>query len=337
VEITPFIHDNNEVSLHVDLDISQVKDRIDLGGIQQPEISQNKLLADLRVRDGEINLIGGIIQNTDSRATTGIPGLGGIPILGRLFSGETVNRAKTELVIAIIPHIVRGPDLNGGNLKGIAAGNATQIKVGYGQRKVAAAPQQSSTAVPDAPPATAPPVTAPPATAPAPAVATVPPANQLPPATAPPADSSAPRLPGPVLPGFARLSFLPGNSVDSQLGQSVTVSVYAENVKDMVNTAAKLQFDPKIIRVTNIIAGELPQQGGVSVQPSKNILNDSGQAEVSFSRPTGVSGSGGLFSIVLQAVGRGNTMLNLSGVTMRGANGQPVPSNTPPALAVNVK
>jgi hypothetical protein len=140
-----------------------------------------------------------------------------------------------------------------------------------------------------------------------------------------------------VLPGFARLSFLPGNSVDTQLGQSVTVTVYAENIKDMMNAAAKLQFDPKILRVTNISAGDLPQQGGASVRPSQNILNDSGQAEVSFSRETGVSGSGGLFSIVLQAVGRGNTMLSLSGLSMRGANGQPVPSNTPPALAVNVK
>jgi general secretion pathway protein D len=335
VEITPFVHDNNEVSLHVDLDISQVKDRIDLGGVSEPEISQNKLLADLRVKDGEINLIGGIIQNTDSRATTGIPGLGSIPILGRLFSGETVNRAKTELVIAIIPHIVRGPDVNGSNLRGIAAGNATQIKVGYGQRKVAPVQQQGSAAVPEAPPATAPRLTAPPATAPP--LATAPAPNGPPPATNSAPESSAPRLPGPVLPGSARLSFLPGNSVDAQLGQPVTVTVYAENVKDMVNAAAKLQFDPKILRVTNIVAGDLPQRGGVSVQPSQNILNDSGQAEVSLSRETGVSGSGGLFSIVLQAVGRGNTMLNVSGVSMRGANGQPVPSNTPPALAVNVK
>jgi general secretion pathway protein D len=350
VEITPFLHDNNEVSLHVDLDVSQVKDRIDLGGVSEPEISQNKALADLRLKDGEVNLIGGIIQRTDSRATTGIPGLGSIPLLGRLFSGENIQRDRTELVLAIIPHIVRGPDINGGNLKGIAAGNATQIKVGYGQRKPAAVQPQSSAAVPDAPPigappATAPPIGAPPATAPAlaappataPAVA--PPPNEPPAAAANPAVPGLPppSAPGPVLPGSARLSFLPGNSVETQLSQSVTVTVYAENVKDMVDAVAKLQFDPKILRVTNIVAGDLPQRGGVSVQPSRNILNDAGSAEVSFSRESGVSGSGGLFSIVLQAVGRGNTMLSLAGISMGGANGQPIPSNTPPALAVNVK
>ena len=75
VEILPHVHDNNEVSLHMDLDVSQVKDRIDLGGVSEPEISQNKATADVRLRDGEVNLIGGIIQQTDSEAITGIPGL----------------------------------------------------------------------------------------------------------------------------------------------------------------------------------------------------------------------------------------------------------------------
>lgn len=337
VEITPYIHDNNEVSLHVDLDVSQVKDRIDLGGVSEPEISQNKVLADVRLKDGEVNLIGGIIQRTDSRATTGIPGLAGIPILGRLFSGESVQRDRTELVLAIIPHIVRGPDINGGNLKGIAAGNATQIKVGYAARKPVPIPVQSNTGAADSPPATAPPMTAPPATAPLtspfgtiPATELQPPLQNQPQAALTPEPTAQPA-------GSARVSFLPGSNVETQLSQSITVTVYAENVTDLVEAVAKFQFDPKILRVNNIVTGDLPQRGGVAVQPSRNILNDSGQAEVSFARDSGVSGSGGLFSVVLQAVGRGNTMLNLYGLYLRGTNGLPISANTPPALAVNVK
>ena len=348
VEITPYVHDNNEVSLHVDLDVSQVKDRIDLGGVSEPEISQNKAIADVRLRDGEVNLIGGIIQRTDSKAKTGIPGLMNIPGFGRLFSGENVEKDRTELVLAIVPHIVRGLDITSSNLQGVAAGNATQIKVGYAARKPARVePAPGTAAIPAAPPATAPPLSAPPATAPP--MSTAPAQPPVLPATAPPdgqaglqPNPNVPRLPGPTgpgpaLPGFARVSFLPGNSVDTQLSQSVTVTVYAENVKEMTEAVAKLQFDPKILRINNIVTGDLPQRGGVTAQPSKNILNDSGQAEVSFSRQGGVSGSGGLFSIVLQAVGRGNTILTLSGVTMKGANGQPIPSNVPPALVVNVR
>ncbi len=75
VEITPKVHENNEVSMHLDLDVSQVAQYVNLGGINEPEISQNKLTTDIRLRQGEVNLIGGIIQQTDSKSTSGIPGL----------------------------------------------------------------------------------------------------------------------------------------------------------------------------------------------------------------------------------------------------------------------
>src|ERR1700722_3166229 len=191
MEVLPRVHENNEVSLHIDLDISQVDSYQNLGGISEPEIGQNKETADVRLRDGEINLIGGIIQRTDSKSKTGIPGLANIPILGRLFSGDNLDLERNELVIALIPHIVRGPDVSESNLKSVAAGNATQIKVGYAPRKVApvAPDAKGSTAVPT--PAGA----GPPATAPVPA-----PAAAGPPVTAPPRPAAGPP---------ARISFLP--------------------------------------------------------------------------------------------------------------------------------
>ncbi len=222
MEVLPKVHENNEVSLHIDLDISQVDSYQNLGGISEPEIGQNKETADVRLREGEENLIGGIIQRTDTRSTTGIPGLASIPGLGWLFKGVNVENDKNELVIALIPHIVRGPDITESNLKGVAAGNATQIKVTHGPRKVATIAQ----AVPGVAPAgaagiaratTPPPVTAgPPATAP----------PLGPPATAPPA-------------GTARISFQP-TTVDTQLSSAVTVTVYGENITDMASAAAQL-------------------------------------------------------------------------------------------------
>src|ERR1700722_18739312 len=161
MEVLPRVHENNEVSMHIDLDISQVDNYQNLGGISEPEIGQNKETADVRLREGEVNLIGGIIQRTDTKRKTGIPGLANIPLLGRLFSGENLENDRNELVIALIPHIVRGPDITESNLKSVAAGNATQIKVGYASRKVepAAAPVAGATAplngVPAGPPATA--------------------------------------------------------------------------------------------------------------------------------------------------------------------------------------
>ncbi len=355
VEVLARVHENNEVSLHMDLDVSQVKDRINLGGVDEPEISQNKATADIRMRDGEVNLIGGIIQQTDSKQTTGIPGLATIPLLGRLFSGENTEKDKTELVIALVPHIVRAPDITESDLREVAAGNATQIKVSFAPRTIpaqggAAGPQGNNpnppappptapvlpppaATAPAAPPATAPPATAPPATAPP---ATAPPAP-APPATAPPA--TAPPATAPPAAGPARISFLPG-TVNTQLSSTITVTLRADNVTDLNSAAAQLRYDPRILRINNIVAGDLPQRNVAAMEPSKNILNDTGQAEMSLSRGPnagGVSGAGGLFTVVFQAVGRGNTNVSVASVTMRTSTGQPINAPAPPPLAVNVR
>jgi general secretion pathway protein D len=329
LDVLPRVHENNEVSLHIELDYSGVANYVNLGGISEPEIDQNKETADVRLREGEVSLIGGIIQRTDTKSKTGIPGLANIPLLGRLFSGENLENDRNELVIALIPHIVRGPDITASDLKAVAAGNATQIKVEYAPRPVpaaaaAAVPAGAATPPVVGSPATAPPATVPPATAPVPAG---------PPATAPPnALANA---------ANARISFSP-SSLDAQLNSTVTVTLSANNVKNLMSAAAQLSYDPRILRINNVVAGDLPQQGlapGLRLEPSKNILNDSGQADMSISRDpgSGISGGGGLFTVVFQAVGRGNTTVALSGVSLTDSNGQIMGASTPPPLAVNVR
>ncbi len=338
MEVLPRVHENNEVSLHIDLDISQVDNYQNLGGISEPEIGQNKETADVRLREGEINLIGGIIQRTDTKSKTGIPGLANIPILGRLFSGENIENDRNELVIALIPHIVRGPDITESNLKPVAAGNATQIKVGYAPRTtVDAAPPVVGAAITGlaagSPPATAPLATAPLVTAPLAAPPATAPPLARPPATAPPNTVPAG--------GNARISFAPGTA-ETQLNSTLTVTLSGDNVTNLTAATAQLRYDPRILRINNIVAGDLPQRGlapNAALEPSKNILNDTGQADMSVSRgPAGaVSGAGGLFTVVFQAVGRGNTTVSISAVSLTGPNGQAMGASTPPPLVVNVK
>jgi general secretion pathway protein D len=341
LNILPIVMDNSEVSMHLDLDISQVNTTVNLGGINEPEIGQNKLTTDIRVKDGQVNLIGGIIQQTDSKTLTGIPGLASIPVLGRLFSGNSLEKDRTELVIALIPHIVRGQDIDATNIKGIAAGNVTQIKVNFAPRPVPAGSQAEvhvTTPAPALPPPVVtpgnagrpiPPVPGPPATTPVPQ-AVIP----GPPATAPP-DTTP--VPTPAT-GPARISFNPP-AVTTQLGSTVTVTLSGENVGDMISAAAQLRYNPAILRVNNIVVGDLPQRNVAPLTPTRNILNDSGQSDMSVSRGPqdgGVSGSGGLFTVVFQAVGRGNTNVSVASVSLRGSTGQPIASVAPSPLVVNV-
>ena len=382
LEITPQVHDNNEVSMHLDLDVSQVLDRINVGGVSEPEIADNKVTADIRLREGEVNLIGGIIQDTNTKSLAGIPGLARLPILGRLFSNEDLEKNKTELVIALIPHIVRGPDITASNLRGISSGSSGQIKVSYDTAKlvldgIATAPPAgtlngtsaaaasatiSATALTVAPavvnsltpPATAPPATAPPATAPP---ATAPPATAPPPTVPARIGLGVPGVSVPVmgLPnavnagpnaastvpapgGPARVALQPAASTVT-LNSAVTMTIAAENVVNLADVSAQLQYDPKILRVVNIVAGELPGRDSAPLEVSKTVLDDVGRADMRMSRGSNggtVSGSGSLFTVVFQAIGRGNTSVTLNSVGIRNAMG-PVAATTPSPASVSVQ
>jgi general secretion pathway protein D len=99
VEITPYVHSGEEVTLHVDVNVSTIRDRIDLGGISQPIIGQRKSVADIRLRDGEVTILGGLTQMQDSSSSNGIPGLVNIPILGKFFFGsQSTNKERGTVV-----------------------------------------------------------------------------------------------------------------------------------------------------------------------------------------------------------------------------------------------
>ncbi|MBV9507197.1 MAG: hypothetical protein JO323_19555 [Acidobacteriia bacterium] len=341
LDLTPRVHDNAEVSMHVELDISSVATYVNLGGINQPVIQQNKVVHDLRVREGEVSLLAGLTQMQESKTVTGIPGLSSIPLLGRLFSGDTVDRNKSELMIALVPHIVRRPEISAENLRTVGVGNATSVKISYAPRAadaVSAKPgtAPATTAAPGAaaaaPPPTAPPATAPPATAP-PAAA--------PPATAPPAAAPAvpaAAAPNPAAPAGARVFFQPGQ-VDTTLSSNLTVAVAVAGTTDAASAPLQIQFDPKILRLNDITLGDFLTQGGQQPAFTKNIQNDAGTATVQLTRlpgTAGVSGGGVLVNLSFQAVGRGASTVTIPNLAVQNSQGQPAVSGSP-QLSVNVK
>jgi general secretion pathway protein D len=131
VDLLAHVHDNSEVTLHLELEVSNVNGKVPLGGIDEPIIGQRKVIHDVRLREGEVNLIAGLTSRQETTTVTGIPGLSAIPILRRLFTGESVDRKRGDLVIAIVPHIVRRPDLTQDNLRGVASGTMNSVKVTY--------------------------------------------------------------------------------------------------------------------------------------------------------------------------------------------------------------
>src|SRR6202007_2012077 len=75
IDITPRVHAGREVSLKMSLDVSAVTSYVSIGGIQQPVIGQRKIEHEIRLKDGEVNLLGGIMEDSQTKALSGIPGL----------------------------------------------------------------------------------------------------------------------------------------------------------------------------------------------------------------------------------------------------------------------
>ncbi|HLK18369.1 MAG TPA: hypothetical protein VKT81_05405 [Bryobacteraceae bacterium] len=155
--ITPHVHGNDELTLDITADISNVSSNVTIGGLTQPVISQRKTDAHIRVRDGEVSLLGGLMQTQDSNTTTGIPGLVNIPILGKyLFGSNAKDKSRSELLVAVIPHIVRKPDIDELNLRGVAVGQDQNLKLRMGTK----AEETPATAAAVLPPTTTPPAPA---------------------------------------------------------------------------------------------------------------------------------------------------------------------------------
>src|SRR5207237_3028695 len=105
IDITPHVHAGREVTLKISLDISAVTSTTNIGGINQPVIGQRKIEHEIRLKEGEVNLLGGILEDQQTKALSGIPGLSNIPILKYLFAQTNTEHRENEIVFVLIPHI----------------------------------------------------------------------------------------------------------------------------------------------------------------------------------------------------------------------------------------
>ncbi len=146
IDITPYVHAGNDVTLKMSLEVSSVTGEQTIDGVTEPTIGQRTIDHEARLADGEVNLIGGILEDTETKSLSGYPILSKIPILKYLFAQENKERAQSEIVFAIIPHVIRTPGITDDNLKMVDLGNANSVS--YRKARVDAA----ATVPPQTPP-----------------------------------------------------------------------------------------------------------------------------------------------------------------------------------------
>jgi len=316
VNITPRVHPNHEVSLKVQLEVSQVTGTSTIGGIQQPIIGQNKIEHDIRLREGEASILGGLFSKTDAKTVNGWPGLAQIPLMKYLFADNKVDHSENDILIVLTPRIVRLPDWTRANLRPISSGVEQNITTR----------RESDVRVPAV-------------AQPTPAPAQQQPAQPPPMAAAPPSGATTPAdSAGASNVQNARLRFDP-QTLNLAPGQTATLGISVDNVSDLYSIPMILQYDPAVISVEEVQHGGFLSSGNQEIAIVQRVDKEHGQAMIAATRQPntpGVSGSGTLLGIVVKALAPGNTNLSIVQVNAKDSQQKPLALLTGEA-AIQVK
>ena len=124
IDITPRVHHNDDVSLAVKVEVSN-QSGIGFGGL--PTFGNRFINTVIRLKDGETNMLAGLIRDDERRVLDGVPGLSDLPIIGRLFSRNKKESQETDIILTLTPHIVRVLDLTEADLRPFRLGGGRGV------------------------------------------------------------------------------------------------------------------------------------------------------------------------------------------------------------------
>lgn len=122
IDLTPRMHHDDDVSLAVKIEVSSISGS-GFGGL--PTFGNRSINTVIRLRDGETNMLAGLIRDEERRVASGIPGLVDIPVIGRLFAFNRTETQATDIILTLTPHIVRVLDLTDADVRAFKVGRDT--------------------------------------------------------------------------------------------------------------------------------------------------------------------------------------------------------------------
>jgi len=290
VDITPRVHPNREVSMKLVIEVSSHSGDATIGGITQPVIKSDKIEHDIRLKEGEVSVLAGLFERTDTKNVNGWPGLAKLPIFGRLFSDNKTDHQEDEVLIVLTPRIVRMPEWTRANLRPLLSGTESNVQIKHEAELRAPQPQQA-----------------------APAPAAQPPAANANPNAA----QAAP----------AKIRFEP-QTLSLKPGQTATVGVVVENVNDLFSIPMLLQYNPAVVSIEEVQHGGFLSGGTQEIAILSQPFKEKGQTIISATRQPntpGVSGTGTLLGLVVKAIAPGSANLSIVQVSAKDSQQRLIP------------
>jgi general secretion pathway protein D len=280
VKITPTIHFEKEITLELEI---KIKSLGGTGYANIPIIATREVKNVIRLKDGETNLLAGLLKDEERKNISGIAGLKNIPILGSLFSSTDLTIQQTDVIMTITPYIIRTVPVNEEDLEPlwVDLGGISPASSARGGPPEAALAEQRARR------------------------------------TAEVEDMARRRQQNQV--------FLTPANFEVPQNREFRVSVNARIQEDISSMSLNINFDPGTVTLKDVVRREFLNRLGKDVPFLKNIDNSSGVCTIGFSSTEvgkGIKGTGSVATLVFQAVGKGETTIQVTSVSANKPTGQ---------------
>jgi general secretion pathway protein D len=284
VKLKPTVHHEKEVTLTLELKVTSIGGK---GYADIPIINTREVKNVLRLKNGETNLIAGLLRDEERKTLKGIPGLKDIPVLGRLFGAEDTTLEQTDVILTIRPYIIRSipvtsedsrplwVDVESESTGGVQVafeedilGRELDIREAERALQMRRLQEQA--------------------------------ANQI---SLSPANFKLP----------AKREF--------------RLAVNLRSEQEIGNLSLALSYNSKVVNLKDVVEGGLMRQLGEKVPFLKNIDNASGMCTIGFSSPQvgkGLKGEGTLATLLFESIGQGESLISLANVSATSSSGQAV-------------
>lgn len=323
LDVEPTITLDGEVAIKVALEVSNIVNQVQTkSGTLAYQIGTRMAQTVLRLRDGENQVLAGLINDEDRRSAYKVPGFGEVPVVGRLFGSQADDGSKTEIVLSITPRIIRGLQRPSAEIlefdSGTESNLASRVLIGLA----------TSTR-----PAGATAGTAPVAQAAAP---TAVPATMLPP---PPASASETGASSDLTAASSGAKLSWSGPTEARPGQRVNLILMLDSPSAVNTVPLAIAVDPKLLKVVQVEEGAFLRQDGGQARLS-HTTDDKGRTMVVLSRAEGQArGQGELLMVTADVVStsEGDARLEVISASPVGEGGVQVPARLPEAHVLHIK
>jgi general secretion pathway protein D len=341
LEVEPNVYFDDDVAIRVALEVSSLAGEVRTNsGLVAYQIGTRSANTTLRLRDGETQLLAGLISSGDRVAASRVPGLGDLPVLGRLFSNQKDEASKTEIVLSITPRLIRPARMPDANVTEFWSGTENTLR----SRPLSVAGGNEAATSASAPgrgaSATVAVVSGPQR---APLASGQPESMPQAPAAAPAAPVSAGRRSADVaaattLPPTQALAMLNG-PFSIRSGAEFDVTVRFRSDGGVRALPLQLAFDPARLQVIDVREGSFFKQGVAQTSFSHQVIANEGRVQITSQRrgADGVQGEGDVAVVRMRAVGTGSAIVRLQSAVALGVQGVDPPTTLGPALELTVQ